>query len=91
MYIYNNPKPTLAPMREGFTINEVKMIKIIDITELSDLNVGDYFKLSLEAKRIYIKGEYLKEDKRFRCEDAEDISRERFLKPDSVVFTAFEY
>lgn len=67
------------------------MVKIIDITELSDLNVGDYFKLSLEAKRIYIKGGYLKEDKRFRCEDAEDISRERFLKPDSVVFTAFEY
>jgi len=98
MYIYNNPKPTLAHVRKVSQLEKIKMKKLtidqlngIAVTELRDLNQGDYFKTTPDSKKVYQKGEYLKGEKRFRCGDAEDINRERFLKPDSVVWTRFEF
>ena len=73
---------------KNLTINQLNGIAV---TELRDLNQGEYFKLKPESKKVYEKGEYLKGEKRFRCGDAEDINRERFFKADTVVWTTFEY
>ena len=53
MYIYNNPKPTLASAWEVLQL-ENKTLNIIEVTELKDLNPGEYFKLKPESKKVYI-------------------------------------
>ena len=90
MYIYNNLKPTLAAAWEVLQLED-KTLNIIEVTELKDLNKGEYFKLKPDSKKVYIKGEYLRDEKRFSCIDFEDINKERFLKPTTVIWTQFEF
>jgi len=90
MYIYNKPKPTLAPMRKVSQYGENKM-KVIEVTELRDLNKGEFFKLKPDSKTVYIKEDYFREEKRFSCAYFDDISKGRYLKPETVVYTQFEF
>ena len=98
MYIYNNLKPTLASTWEVLQLENKNMKKLsidqlngIAVIELSDLNQGEYFKLKPDSKKVYERGEYLRAEKKYRCADAEIWGRERFLKPDTVVYTQFEF
>jgi hypothetical protein len=52
---------------------------------------GEYFKRKPDAKSIYVRGEYVREEKKYSCYDTEDINREIFLKGDTVVYVGFTY
>ena len=90
MYIYNNPKPTLAAERKVSQLEQIKM-EAINVTELRDLKKGEFFKLKPDSKIVFIKDEYFREEKRFSCIYFDDISKGRNLKPDTVVYTQFEF
>ncbi len=65
--------------------------QIIEVIKIDDLVIGEFFKLKPESKKVYVKGEYLREEKRFSCTDFEDINKERLLKPNTVIWTQFEF
>lgn len=62
---------------------------------LKDLKQGDYFTLKpLEfpkESQVYIKGEYIRGEKKYSCIKFSDICSERFLKGDKEVFTEFTF
>ena len=67
------------------------MINIINITELKDLSNGDFFQLKPNAKKVWVKGEYDRSQKKYSCINAENINDERFFKADQVVWLGFTY
>ena len=90
MYIYNNPKPTLANAWKVSQLEQIKM-EAINVTELKYLKKGEFFKLKPDSRIVFIKDEYFREEKRFSCIYFHDISRGRNLKPKTVVYTNFEF
>lgn len=61
--------------------------------KLKDLKKGDYFTgKNIEyptEKQVYIKGDYDRSLKKYRCINFSDISKEIFLKPDTEIFVDF--
>jgi hypothetical protein len=66
-------------------------MNIIEVTQLKDLKKGEFFKLKPDSKTVYIKDEYFRKEKTFSCTYFDDISRGRYFKPDTVVYTQFEF
>ena len=58
---------------------------------LKSIKQGDYFKRKVDAKTVYIRGEYCKASKAYSCIDAEDINKELMIKGDKVVVIGFTY
>ncbi len=65
--------------------------QIIEVIKIDDLVIGEFFKLKPESKKVYVRGEYLEEENRYSCTDFDDINRERFFKPETVIHTGFEF
>ena len=57
---------------------------------LSNLKQGDTFKRKPEARTTFIRGHYNRKDEfgpaNFSCSDTEDMNREIFLKPNTIVY-----
>lgn len=51
----------------------------------------EYIKRKPDSKTVWIRGEYDKASKTYSLTDAEDISREIFLKGNTPVFIGFDY
>jgi hypothetical protein len=59
--------------------------------KLSDLKKGEYIKRKADARKVYRKGDYIRSEKKFACMDTDDISREIYLKGDTMVYVGFDY
>lgn len=59
--------------------------------KLSDLKKGEYLKRKADARKVYRKGDYDRAERKFSCMDTDDISREIFLKGDTMVYVGFDY
>jgi len=60
-------------------------------TAIRNIKTGEYFKRQPDAKAVYVKGHYDRETKSFSAIDAEDTSREIFIKATKPVFVGFDY
>lgn len=58
---------------------------------LKDLKQGEFFKTSATAKKVYIREDYVRELKKFRATDYDDMNRERFIKGSTTVYVGFEF
>lgn len=59
--------------------------------KLSDLKRGEFFKRKADARKVYRKGDYDRSERKYACDDEDDISRTIYLKGDALVFVGFDY
>ena len=52
---------------------------------------GEYFKRKPDARSVYRRGEYDRSTKRISATDFEDMNREVFLNPDTLVHVDFTF
>lgn len=52
---------------------------------------GEYVKRKPDAKTVYIRGAYDRATKTYSLTDAQDMNREIFLKPGTIVYIGFTY
>jgi hypothetical protein len=60
-------------------------------TAIRNVAAGEYIKRKADAKTVYVKGHYDRATKSFSAIDAEDTSREIFIKATKPVFVGFDY
>ncbi len=60
-------------------------------TQLRNVKPGDYIRRKETSKATYTKGTYDKGSKTFSLIDCDDICREVFLKPSTVVYIGFDH
>ena len=63
----------------------------IEFRKISDLKVGDYFKLNRNSKEIFKRGEYDREFKGYRCDYTSDISADTIIDGQRLVKVDIEY
>lgn len=63
----------------------------METIKLKDVKKGEYFKRKADAKKVFIRGDYIREDKKFECQDFDDINHFVYLKGDTLVFVGFEF
>lgn len=59
--------------------------------KLSDLKRGEAFKRKADARKVYRKGDYDRSERKYACDDEDDISRSIYLKGDALVYVGFDY
>lgn len=59
--------------------------------KLASLKQGEYFLRKPDAKKVYIRGEYNRGDKRYECYEFEDVNHFIYLKGEVEVYTEFEF
>lgn len=57
---------------------------------IRDLKVGEYFLLR-PAGKVYVRGSYCRDNKRYSYFDFDDVNNEHFAKADKPVITDFEF
>lgn len=66
-----------------------------EITEgyykLRDLPKGEFFALKPSSIRVYIRGDYDRELKKFECQSTMDISECKYYKGDKLVYAGFTF
>lgn len=63
----------------------------METIKLKDVKKGEYFKRKADAKKVFIRGDYVREDKKFECQNFDDINHFVYLKGDTLVFVGFEF
>ena len=58
---------------------------------LKDVKKGEFIRRKADAKKTFTKGDYLRSEKRFECNDWDDISRAVYLKGTTKVFIGFTF
>jgi hypothetical protein len=59
---------------------------------IKDLPKGEYFKRKADANKVYQRGEYYRDTKRYQCDDCDDVwGNGMQLKGTTVVYYGFEY
>ena len=58
---------------------------------LNKVKAGDFIKRKPDAKKVFTKEHYNREDKTFTCVDTDDIGRCIFLKATTKVCVGFTY
>ncbi len=62
-----------------------------EFATLKSLKKGDFFKLKEDSKRVYVKDEYDRSEKRYCCYAWDDINAYRMFDGKKVVFTGFTF
>ncbi len=85
-------KPNLNLLNE-MALDICKMEKEagLQAVQLKDVKKGDYIKRKPDAKKVFTKGEYCRFDKKYSCDDWEDISRCIMLKGSTIVYIGFDF
>lgn len=61
-------------------------------TTVAKLKKGDFFKLSeSDTAPVWIRGEYVRSEKKYSCTRFNDINHEKLAKGDREVFIDFEF
>ena len=63
----------------------------LQAVQLKDVKKGEYIKRKPDAKKVFTKGEYCRFDKKYSCDDWEDISRCIMLKGSTIVYIGFDF
>lgn len=59
---------------------------------IKDLKKGEYFKLhDSESSPVWVRGDYVRSDKKFSCYKFDDVNHERFFFGSSKVYNNFEF
>lgn len=58
---------------------------------VKELKRGEFFKRKESSGKVYMRGEFCRDIKKFECDDFNDISRSIYLRGDTVVFVGFEF
>jgi small nuclear ribonucleoprotein (snRNP)-like protein len=58
---------------------------------VQDVPYGEYVKRKPDSKKVYIRGEYIREEKAYWLQDADDISKGMLVKGDKIVYIGFTY
>jgi hypothetical protein len=58
---------------------------------LRDVKPGDFVRRKQDAKTTYVKGAYDRGSKTFSLTDFDDMNREIFLKPTTLVWVGFTF
>ena len=85
-------KPNLNLLNE-MALDICKMEKEagLQAVQLKDVKKGEYIKRKPDAKKVFTKGEYCRFDKKYSCDDWEDISRCIMLKGSTIVYIGFDF
>ena len=67
------------------------MDRIEGIYTIRELKNGEFFKLNEDSKRVYIRGEYDRSEKKYCCTAFDDVCMERMFKGDKKVFAGFTF
>ena len=59
--------------------------------KLKDAPLGEFVKRKPDAKGVYTRGEFDRTTKRYTLIDEMDISREVYLKGETIVYIGFDY
>ena len=73
-------------MTELSIINEAGELRAV-----KDLRLGEYFKRKPGAAKVYVRGAYARDSKRYSGQDWDDMNREIWLKGDTLVFVGFTF
>lgn len=61
-------------------------------TTIAKIKKGEFFKLSnSETSPVWVRGDYVRSEKKFSCTKFDDINHENFFKGDKEVFIDFEF
>ena len=58
---------------------------------LKELPQGEFFKRKENSKKVYMKEDYYRPEKKYQCGDFEDIGYAIYLKGETLVFVDFEF
>jgi hypothetical protein len=85
-------QPNLNLLNE-MALDIFKMEKETDVqaVQLKDVKKGEFIKRKPDAKKVFTKGEYCRFDKKYSCDDWDDISRCIMLKGSTIVYIGFDY
>lgn len=58
---------------------------------VKELKIGEFFKLKEDSKRVYIRDEYDRSEKKYCCTAFDDICVCRMFKGDKKVYAGFTF
>jgi len=61
------------------------------MVKLSEVKKGDFVRMKEGATKTYIKGEYVREEKKYSLLDYEAVGDERLVKGSTMVHIGFTY
>jgi len=61
------------------------------VLPLRDVKPGDFVRRKQDSKTTYVKGAYDRASKTFSLTDFDDMNREIFLKPTTLVWVGFTF
>ena len=63
----------------------------MNAVKIEDVKNGEFIRRKPDAKTTFVRGSYIRAEKRYECMDDEDINRYVYLKKGTVVYTGFTY
>lgn len=67
------------------------MEEMVEMSTIKDLKAGEFFKLKADAKRVYIRDEYDRSEKKYCCIAFDDINVCRLFNGSKKVFVGFTF
>ena len=67
------------------------MNRIEGMYSIKELKIGEFFKLKEDSKRVYIRDEYDRSEKKYCCIAFDDICVYRMFKGDKKVYAGFTF
>lgn len=67
------------------------IIEVEGFYTLKDLPKGEFFKLKPDAKRVYMRGDYDRSEKKYDCGAFDDIGYSRMFDGKKLVFAGFTF
>ena len=67
------------------------MENMVEMSTIKDLKIGEFFKLKENSKRVYIREEYDRSERKYCCTAWDDISVCRMFDGSKKVFVGFTF
>jgi hypothetical protein len=65
--------------------------KTMKAVQLKEVKQGEFIKRKPDSNKVYVRGVYDREFKKYRCDDFDDISRDIMLKGSTIVYVGFSF
>jgi hypothetical protein len=63
----------------------------METRKIEDVDFGDFIKRKPNAKKVYQRTQYCRMERRYICDDWDDISRNILLRKGTIVYVDFEF
>lgn len=67
------------------------MEEMVEMSTIKNIKAGEFFKLKADGKRVYIRGEYDRSEKKYCCTAFDDINVCRMFAGNKTVFVGFTF